>query len=97
MPTGTLQVAITQPTGGSTVLGTAWVVAWVTGASGTANVFTLSVDGVTVGTTTVSVAGPVSIPWTTTSSTNGSHTVTVTVRDATGNTGSTSATVTVAN
>jgi len=96
-PTGTLQVAITQPTGGSTVLGTAWVVAWVTGASGTANVFTLSVDGVTVGTTTVSVAGPVSIPWTTTSSTNGSHTVKVTVRDATGNTGSTSATVTVAN
>jgi hypothetical protein len=96
-PTGTLQVAITQPTGGATVSGTAWVVAWVTGASGTSNVFTLSVDGVTVGTSTVSAAGPVSIPWTTTTSANGSHTISVTVRDATGNTGATSATVTVAN
>jgi hypothetical protein len=96
-PTGTLQVAVTQPTGGATVGGTAWVVAWVTGASGTSNVFTLSVDGVTVGTSTVSTAGPVSIPWTTTTSANGSHTIRVTVRDATGNTGSTSATVTVAN
>jgi len=96
-PTGTLQVAVTQPTDGSTVSGTAWVVAWVTGASGTANVFTLSVDGVTVGTSTLAAAGPVSIPWVTNASTNGSHTIKVTVRDATGNTGSTSATVTVAN
>jgi len=96
-PTGTLQVAVTQPTDGSTVSGTAWVVAWVTGASGTANVFTLSVDGVTVGTSTLAAAGPVSIPWVTNTSTNGSHTIKVTVRDATGNTGSTSATVTVAN
>ena len=96
-PTGTLQVAITQPTGGSTVSGTAWVVMWVNGASGTSNVFTLSVDGVTVGTQTVTTTGPVTIPWVTTTSGNGSHTLTGTVRDATGNTGSISTIVTVAN
>jgi hypothetical protein len=94
-PTGTLQVAVTQPTGGSTVGGTVWVVMWVTGASGSANQFTLSVDGVAVGTSTVPNAGPVTIPWVT--STNGSHTITATVKDATGNTGSTNVTVTVAN
>jgi hypothetical protein len=94
---GTLQVAVTQPTGGSTIGGTAWVVMWVTGASGTSNVFTLSVDGTAVGTSTTSNAGPVTIPWVTSTSGNGSHTITATVRDATGNTGSTNVTVTVAN
>jgi hypothetical protein len=96
-PPGTLQVAITQPAGGATVSGTAWVVMWVSGASGTSNVFTLSVDGTTVGTQTVSGSGPVTIPWVTSASGNGSHTIKATVRDATGNTGSSSATVTVAN
>jgi Bacterial Ig domain len=96
-PTGTLQVAITQPTGGSTVSGTAWVVVWVNGASGSSNVFTLSVDGVAVATSTASNAGPVSLPWSTGTSANGSHTVTATVRDATGNSGSAKLAVTVSN
>ena len=96
-PVGSLQVAITQPTGGSTVSGTAWVVMWVNGASGTSNVFTLSVDGTTVGTSTVANGGPVTLPWVTSTPGNGSHAVKATVRDATGNTGSTSVTVTVAN
>jgi hypothetical protein len=95
--TGTLRVAVTQPTAGATVGGTAWVVMWVEGASGSANAFTLSVDGVTVGTQTTSAAGPVSLPWNTTGASNGTHTLRATVRDAAGNTGSTSTSVTVRN
>jgi hypothetical protein len=72
-------------------------VLWVDGASGTSNAFTLSVDGVTVGTSTVSSTGPVTLPWNTASAVNGNHSITGTVRDATGNTGSTSITVRVAN
>jgi hypothetical protein len=96
-PTGTLRVAVTQPTGGATVGGTAWVVMWVEGSSGSSNAFTLSVDGATVGSQTTSARGPVTIPWITTRTSNGSHTLTATVRDATGNTGSSSVTVTVRN
>ncbi|HET7340911.1 MAG TPA: Ig-like domain-containing protein [Methylomirabilota bacterium] len=96
-PVGTLNVAITQPTGGAVVNGTAWVVMWVSGASGASNTFTLSVDGQTVATQTVSVAGPVTLPWVTTGSANGTHTVTAGVKDATGNTGATAVTVTVSN
>jgi len=95
--TGSLAVAITQPTSGATVSGTAWVVMWVNGASGTSNLFTLSVDGVAVATSTVSNTGPVTLPWNTATAVNGNHTITATVRDATGNTGSTSLTVRVAN
>ena len=94
---GTLQVAVTQPTGGATVGGKAWVVMWVDGSSGSSNAFTLSVDGAIVGSQTTSARGPVSIPWTTTGLSNGSHTVTATVRDAAGNTGSSSVSVTVRN
>ena len=95
--TSTLRVIITQPGAGATVGGTAWVVMWVEGASGSANVFTLSVDGVTVGSQTTSTGGPVSLPWSTTGTSNGTHTLRATVRDATGNTGSTSISVTVRN
>jgi hypothetical protein len=92
-----LRVSITQPTGGATVGGTAWVVMWVDGTTGSSNVFTLSVDGVKVYTETTSARGPVTLPWTTTSAVNGSHQVTATVRDAAGNTGSTTINVTVRN
>jgi hypothetical protein len=95
--TGSLRVFITQPTGGATVSGTAWVVMWVEGTSGSSNSFTLSVDGVTVGSQTTSARGPVTLPWITRNSSNGSHTLRATVRDATGKTGSTTATVTVRN
>lgn len=91
-----LRVFITQPTGGTTVHGTAWVVMWVEGTSGAANTFTLSVDGATVGSQTTSTRGPVTIPWPT-STTNGSHTLTAVVRDAAGRTGRTSVAVTVRN
>jgi hypothetical protein len=96
-PTGTLSVAITQPTNSATVSGTAWVVMWAGGTSGTSNTFTLAVDGQTVATQTGASAGPVTLPWTTSSSGNGTHTVTATVSDATGNTGTNTISVTVAN
>ena len=95
--TGTLKVAITSPTSGATVGGTPSVVLWVDGTSGSANTFTLSVDGTTIGMQTIPQRGPVTVPWTTRSVANGAHTLTATVRDATGNTGRTSFTVTVRN
>ena len=41
----TLTVSITQPDHGQIVAGTAWIVLWVDGATGSSNNFTLSVDG----------------------------------------------------
>jgi hypothetical protein len=90
-----VKVFITQPTGGASLRGTAWVVLWAEGTSGSSNTFTLSVNGSTVGTKTTSARGPVSIPWTT--SGTGSRTLTATVRDASGHTGRTTVTVTLAN
>jgi hypothetical protein len=92
----TLDVAITQPTGGAVVGGTAWVVLWVSGVSGSSNTFTLEVDGDTVGSETTAETGPVSIPWTTAGA-DGAHTLTAVVRDASGNTGRASVEVTVRN
>ena len=92
----TLKVVITQPLDDATVGGTTWVTLWVEGTSGSANAFTLSVDGATVGSETTSARGPVTIPWTT-SIANGAHTVTAMVRDAAGNTGRASISVTVRN
>jgi len=90
---GTLQVSITQPTPGATVKGTAWVVLWVAGTTGSSNVFTLSANGAVVGSQTTSARGPVTIPWTPT--TNGSNTLTASVRDAGGHTGTISMQVSV--
>jgi hypothetical protein len=96
-PAATLKVFITQPHNNDTVAGTVWVVQWVEGSSGSSNVFTLSADGKQVGTETTSTQGPVTLPWNSTSVANGTHTLTGTVRDATGNSGTTSITVIVGN
>jgi hypothetical protein len=97
-PTPTLKVTMTAPHNGDTVSGTNWVVLWVDGASGTANVFSLSVDGKSVGTPqTTSSRGPVTLPWSTTAFANGTHTLTGSVRDAAGNVGSVSISVIVKN
>ena len=96
-PPSTLKVFITQPRNNDTVSGTAWVVMWVEGTSGSSNVFTLSADGKQVGTQTTSSRGPVTLPWDTRSVINGTHTLTPTVRDAQGNTGTASITVIVRN
>ena len=76
--------------------GTVWMVIWVNGASGSSNTFTVSVGGTLIRTQTTGGAN-VSIPWDTAGFANGPQTITVTVRDATGNTGSGARSVTVAN
>jgi hypothetical protein len=94
---GTLSLSITQPQNTRIVNGTTSVVVWAEGTNGASNTFTLAVDGVTVGTQTVAVRGPVTIPWNTTSKANGTRTLTATVRDATGRTASTTITAVVKN
>jgi hypothetical protein len=96
-PSSTLRVAITQPRASATVSGTAWVVLWVEGTGGSSNVFTLSADGRQVGSHTTSARGPVSLPWNTAAVANGAHTLTGTVRDATGKSGTVSISVIVRN
>jgi hypothetical protein len=95
--TGTLRVAITQPTSGTAVRGTSWAVMWVEGQSGTSNTFSLYANGRLVASQVTASRGPVSMPWTTTAVANGTVTLQGTVRDATGKTGSTSVNVTVSN
>src|SRR5262249_43741385 len=93
---GTLTIAFTAPGEGATVSGTVWMVIWVNGASGASNTFTVSVGGTLIRTQTTGGAN-VSIPWDTAAFANGSQTITVTARDAIGNTGSGARSVTVAN
>ncbi|OLD96931.1 MAG: hypothetical protein AUG80_12850 [Candidatus Rokubacteria bacterium 13_1_20CM_4_68_9] len=93
---GTLSIAFTAPGEGATVSGTVWMVIWVNGASGSSNTFTVSVGGTLIRTQTTGGAN-VSIPWDTAGFANGQQTITVTVRDATGNTGSGARSVTAAN
>jgi hypothetical protein len=95
--TGALRVAITQPRTATTVRGTAWATMWVEGQSGTSNTFSLFANGRLVASQVTASRGPVSLPWITTSGPNGAVTLQGTVRDATGKTGSTTVTVTVAN
>jgi hypothetical protein len=95
--TGTLKVAITQPGNAATVRGTAWAVMWVEGQSGTSNTFSLFANGRLVASQVTASRGPVSLPWITTSGPNGAVTLQGTVKDATGQTGSTTVNVTVAN
>jgi hypothetical protein len=92
---GTVKVFITQPGASATVRGTAWVVLWAEGTSGSANVFTLRAGNQQVGSQTTSARGPVTLPWNTAAFAEGVHTLTATVRDATGKSGSASVTVIV--
>ena len=93
--TGTIKVYITQPTGG-TVSGTQWVVIWLDNAAAGNKTYTFSANGTTVATGTTSDR-PASLPWNTASGPNGTTTLTVNVKDASGNTGSGSVSVWVAN
>src|SRR5205814_9165683 len=96
-PPGTLRVAITEPTNGTTVSGTAWAVVWINGATGSANSVTLTLDGRTVGSTTSGTAGPISLPFDTKLAADGTQSLTASARDASGNTGAGSVSVTVSN
>src|SRR5205807_2308005 len=93
-----LRVAITQPgADGATVSGTTWFVLWVDGAAAGTKTYTLSVGGTQVASTTDTSSGPISMPWDTTKVNNGSTTVTASVRDASGATGSAPRVVNVSN
>jgi hypothetical protein len=80
-----MSVAITAPAAGTTLSATATVSAQVSNAAGSSNTFTLAVDGKTAGTQTISGVSA-SFAWNTTTVANGSHTLTVTVRDQSGRT-----------
>jgi len=87
---GTIRVFITAPAAGATVSGTAWLTVWIENAAAGSKTYTLSEGGTTVGSTSTSSNGPVSLAWPTTGGPNGSRTVTVSLRDASGNTGAAS-------
>jgi glucose/arabinose dehydrogenase len=91
---GTIKVFITQPgTDGTTVSGTVWFTIWLENAAAGTRNLTLSIDGAAVATTSTTSNGPISMPWNTAGASGGTHTATVSVRDAVNNTGSANRTV----
>jgi hypothetical protein len=94
---GAIRVFVTAPAPGATVSGTTWLTTWIENAAAGAKTYTISEGGITVGSTTTSSNGPVSLAWSTTGGPIGSRTVTVSVRDAAGGTGITSMTLDVQN
>ena len=88
----TLQLFFTAPPPGATVSGKSVLVSLSANGTTLPNTFTLSVDGTVIGTKSgnVSVA---SFTWKTTGYAKGLHTLSATVTDGTGNTGSASETV----
>ena len=93
---GTLKVSITSPATGSTVSGTVWSDVWVEAAAAGSRTYTLSIGGVTLvnGTDT---SNHVTLPWDSTRVANGTQTLVATVRDASGNSGSTTRALNVQN
>jgi len=94
--TGSIDVGLTSPRAGATVSGTAWATVWVTSPVTTPLQYTMTAAGATVWTQS-STATRVSMPWDTTKTPNGAQTLTVTVRDAAGMTGTAAVSVTVQN
>src|SRR2546425_173600 len=94
-PASALRVAMTTPSPGATVSGVVWVTVWVDGATAPTTL-TLSVAGAVVKTQTSS-SMPVSLDWDSRLTPDGVKTLTVSARDAAGNTGTASLSVTVAN
>ncbi len=92
----TLKVSITSPATGATVSGTVWSDVWVEGAAAGNRAYTLSIGGVTLvnGTDT---SNHVTLPWDSTHVANGTQTLVATVRDASGNSGSTTRALNVQN
>jgi hypothetical protein len=93
---GTLGVELTSPIPGLTVRGTVAVNVWVTGTSTAPYTCTISVASTVVDTTTSS-GTHVTFGWNTTQTANGSRSLTVTVTDAAGRTGSRTIPVVVQN
>src|SRR6266850_543622 len=94
--TGTLNVFITSPAAGATVTGTVWSDVWVEGASAGTRTFTLAIGGVTLMSGT-DASNHVTLPWDSTRVANGTQTLVATVRDASGNSGSTTRAFNVQN
>ena len=94
--TGTLNVFITSPAAGATVTGTVWSDVWVEGASAGTRTFTLAIGGVTLVSGT-DASNHVTLPWDSTRVANGTQTLVATVRDASGNSGSTTRAFNVQN
>ena len=98
VPTPTIRVFITQPASdGATVSGTTWFTIWIENAAAGSKTYTLSVGGSAVATTSTTSNGPVSMPWATAGTPNGTQSVTISVRDAAGGTGQAVRVVNVAN
>lgn len=97
-PTSGLRVSFTSPRANASLSGTQVVVhTWVDGASAGTNTFTLAVNGRTVGTAQSCSCTHVWRYWNTTGQPNGTHTLTGTVRDTAGKTGTANMTVLVVN
>jgi hypothetical protein len=95
-PGGPLKVIFTSPAEGAAVSGSVTTNVWVEGQRGASNTFALSVDGQSVGTMTTS-GTHASFAWDTRRVADGAHTLTATVRDATGQTGTGSRSVRTSN
>jgi hypothetical protein len=90
-----VQVSFIEPPSGATVGGNkVTVIISVSGTTGTSNTFKLSIDGVLVSKRTLSDT-TASFTWHTSGYAKGPHTLSATVKDASGNTGSTSEPVTL--
>ena len=88
-------VSLTSPASGATVSGTVTVTSTAADNVGVVGV-QFRLDGANLG--TEDTAAPYSVPWTTTTASNGSHSLTAVARDAAGNvTTSAAITVTVSN
>jgi Domain of unknown function (DUF1929)/Glyoxal oxidase N-terminus/PKD domain/Bacterial Ig domain len=92
----TITAGFTAPAAGVTVAGTQPVDMTVSNAAGSANTFTLTIDGTQVFTTTTATTSA-SFSWDTRPYPDGPHTLGLTVRDATGATATTTRAVTVKN
>jgi hypothetical protein len=95
-PPPSLSVAITAPKNDTTVRGTVWFTVWVSGSAGGSKTYTLTDGARTLNSVTTTSAGPVSIPWLTSTADNGVRAPTVTVREGTGS-GASSVRLTIAN
>src|SRR5206468_7861360 len=73
-------VTITNPANGSTVNGSVTFTASTNGGSGTVNGVQFKIDGVNFG--SEDTTAPYSVIWDSTTATNGSHTITATVRNS---------------
>src|SRR5256885_10130914 len=80
---GSSVVTITSPTSGSTVAATTAVSASVSPAGALVAGVQFKLDGADLG--AEDTAAPYSVPWDTTTASNGSHTLTAVARDAAGN------------